>query len=86
VGLTNVTYDVQVTTNLVGTWATLGKISSTQTNFSFTDLNNTESLLPFAMPLRGLVTRFLDGAARRKLFAPLLPKTSFGVSGLRFGE
>jgi hypothetical protein len=43
-GLTNVTYDVQSTTNLAGTWATLGKISSTQTNFSFTDLNNTASL------------------------------------------
>jgi hypothetical protein len=44
IGLTNVTYDVQTTTNLAGTWATLGKISSTQTNFSFTDLNNSESL------------------------------------------
>jgi hypothetical protein len=43
-GLTNVTYDVQVATNLNGTWATLGKVSSTQTNFSFTDLNNNNSL------------------------------------------
>jgi len=37
VGLTNVTYAVQGATNLAGTWATLGKVSSTQTNFSFTD-------------------------------------------------
>jgi hypothetical protein len=35
-GLTNVTYDVQATTNFA-TWATLGKISSAQTNFNFTD-------------------------------------------------
>jgi hypothetical protein len=37
-GLTNVVYNVQTSTNLA-TWATLGKVSSTQTNFSFTDLN-----------------------------------------------
>ncbi|HEV7925017.1 MAG TPA: hypothetical protein VGR14_06670, partial [Verrucomicrobiae bacterium] len=43
IGLTNVTYTVQSATNLAGTWATLGKVSSTQTNFSFTDLD-TESL------------------------------------------
>jgi len=43
VGLTNVTYTVQGATNLAGTWATLGKVSSAQTNFSFTDLD-TESL------------------------------------------
>ena len=35
-GLTNVVYDVQSTTNLLGTWATLGKIADTQTNFFFT--------------------------------------------------
>jgi hypothetical protein len=38
-GLTNVTYAVQGTTNLAGTWATLGKVSSTQTNFVFTNWN-----------------------------------------------
>jgi len=43
VGLTNVIYTVQDATNLAGTWATLGKVSSTQTNFSFTD-PHTESL------------------------------------------
>jgi hypothetical protein len=37
VGLTNVVYDVQGTTNLLMTWPTLGKVASTQTNFSFTD-------------------------------------------------
>jgi hypothetical protein len=36
-GLTNVVYDVQASTNLAR-WATLGKVSSAQTNFSFTDL------------------------------------------------
>jgi len=42
IGLTNVTYCVQETTDLLGawTWATLGKVSSGQTTFSFTDLNN----------------------------------------------
>jgi hypothetical protein len=39
-GLTNVLYDVQITTNLLGTWATLGKIADTQTNFSFTNYNS----------------------------------------------
>jgi hypothetical protein len=43
VGLTNVTYAVQVASNLAGTWATLGRVSSTQTNFTFTD-PDTESL------------------------------------------
>ncbi len=37
VGLTNVTYSVQWASNLSGTWATLAKVSSAQTNFSFTD-------------------------------------------------
>jgi hypothetical protein len=36
-GLTNVTYAVQSTTSLPGTWATLGKVSAGQTNFSFTN-------------------------------------------------
>lgn len=36
-GLTNVVYNVQTSTNLE-TWATLGRVSSIQTNFSFTDL------------------------------------------------
>jgi hypothetical protein len=35
-GLTNVTYTVQATTNL-GTWATLGKVAGSQTNFDFID-------------------------------------------------
>jgi hypothetical protein len=43
VGLTNVTYTVQSATNLAGTWATLGKVTSAQTNFTFTD-PDTESL------------------------------------------
>lgn len=38
-GLTNVTYAVQSTTNLAGTWATLGKVSNTRTNFAFTNWN-----------------------------------------------
>ena len=37
-GLTNVTYDVQATTDF-GTWATLGKVAGNQTNFSFIDPN-----------------------------------------------
>ena len=37
-GLTNVTYAVQATTNF-GTWATLGKVAGTQTNFTFIDPN-----------------------------------------------
>jgi len=39
-GLTNVTYSVQGTTNLLSTWATLGKVSNTGTNFSFTNWNS----------------------------------------------
>ncbi|MGB7747664.1 MAG: hypothetical protein WBN75_10300 [Verrucomicrobiia bacterium] len=38
-GLTNVTYNVQGVTNLLGTWATLGKVSNNQTNFNFTNWN-----------------------------------------------
>jgi hypothetical protein len=38
-GLTNVVYDVQDVTNLSGTWATLGKVSSAGTNFLFADPN-----------------------------------------------
>jgi hypothetical protein len=37
IGLTNVVYNVLGATNLLTTWPTLGKNSSTQTNFSFTD-------------------------------------------------
>jgi hypothetical protein len=36
-GLTNVTYAVQGTTELPGTWATLGKVSANQLNLSFTN-------------------------------------------------
>lgn len=36
-GLTNVTYAVQATTNLVGVWTTVGQVSTTRTNFSFTN-------------------------------------------------
>jgi hypothetical protein len=39
IGLTDVVYDVQYVTNLLGTWATLGKVPCTQTNFAFTDPN-----------------------------------------------
>jgi hypothetical protein len=39
-GLTNVTYAVQGATNLAGTWATLGKVSCTTTNFAFTNWNS----------------------------------------------
>ena len=38
-GLTNVTYAVQATTNLGGTWTTLGQVSNTRTNFAFTNWN-----------------------------------------------
>jgi hypothetical protein len=40
VRLTNVVYNVQRTTNLLGTCRTIGKIADTQTNFSFTDYNS----------------------------------------------
>jgi len=39
-GLTNVTYSVQGTTNLASTWATLGRVANTQTNFGFTNWNS----------------------------------------------
>jgi hypothetical protein len=38
-GLTNVTYNVQGVTNLLGTWATLGKVSNNRTGFVFTNWN-----------------------------------------------
>jgi len=38
-GLTNVVYNVQAATNLTATWATLGNVSSSQTNFTFADPN-----------------------------------------------
>jgi hypothetical protein len=37
-GLTNVSYNVQATTNFV-TWVTLANVPSSQTNFTFTDTN-----------------------------------------------
>ncbi|SPE60350.1 hypothetical protein SBV1_410053 [Verrucomicrobia bacterium] len=37
-GLTNVVYNVQSLTNFSAAWATLGKVSATQTNFTFTAL------------------------------------------------
>ncbi|HUD48001.1 MAG TPA: hypothetical protein VMR33_14295 [Candidatus Baltobacteraceae bacterium] len=43
-GLTNVVYNVEFATNLLGTWATLDKIADTQTNFSFTDYNSNNPL------------------------------------------
>ena len=39
-GLTNVVYNIQAATNLLGTWTTLGRITSTQTNFGFTNWNS----------------------------------------------
>jgi hypothetical protein len=39
-GLTNVTYSVRGSTNLLSTWATLGSVANTQTNFSFTNWNS----------------------------------------------
>ena len=41
-GLTNVVYNVQTSTNQVA-WSTLGRVSSIQTNFSFTDPNSKTS-------------------------------------------
>ena len=38
-GLTNVVYNVQAATNLTATWATLGNVSYSQTNFTFADPN-----------------------------------------------
>ena len=38
-GLTNVTYSVQGTTNLMLSWSTLGKVANTQANFGFTNWN-----------------------------------------------
>jgi hypothetical protein len=39
-GLTNVTYSVQGTTNLMSTWSTLGKVANSQTDFNFTNWNS----------------------------------------------
>jgi len=39
-GLTNVTYSVQGTTNLMLSWSTLGKVANTQANFGFTNWNS----------------------------------------------
>ena len=41
-GLTSVVYNVQTSTNLAS-WATRGRVSNPQTNFSFTDLNTGQS-------------------------------------------
>lgn len=38
-GLTNVAYDVQGVPNLLGAWATLGKVANPVTNFNFTNYN-----------------------------------------------
>jgi len=38
-GLTNVTYSVQSTANLMSPWSTLGKVANTRTNFGFTNWN-----------------------------------------------
>ncbi len=38
-GLTNVTYSVQGTTNLMSTWSTVGKVANSQTDFNFTNWN-----------------------------------------------
>jgi len=36
-GLTNVTYNVQGVTNLLGSWTTLGRVANAATNFGFTN-------------------------------------------------
>jgi hypothetical protein len=37
---TNVVYNVQGLTNLLGSWTTLGRVATSATNFSFTNWNN----------------------------------------------
>lgn len=39
-GLTNVIYNVQAATNLLGTWTTLSRVINSQTNFCFTNWNS----------------------------------------------
>jgi len=39
-GLTNVIYNVQGATNLLGNWATLGRMANSTTNFNFTNWNS----------------------------------------------
>jgi hypothetical protein len=39
-GLTNVAYNVQGVTNLLGTWTTLGRVANPQTDFGFTNWNS----------------------------------------------
>jgi hypothetical protein len=39
-GLTNVVYNVQSTTNVSGNWTTLGRVANTLTNFAFTNWNS----------------------------------------------
>jgi len=39
-GLTNVVYNVQSGTNLLGNWTTLGRVADTTTNFGFTNWNS----------------------------------------------
>ena len=38
-GLTNVVYNMQGITNLLGGWTTLGRVLNTATNFGFTNWN-----------------------------------------------
>jgi hypothetical protein len=38
-GQTNVIYNVQGVTNLLGSWTTLGRVANTATNFGFTNWN-----------------------------------------------
>jgi hypothetical protein len=39
-GQTNVVYNVQGVTNLLGSWTTLGRVAGTTTNFAFTNWNS----------------------------------------------
>ena len=39
-GLTNVVYNVQGVTSLLGSWTTLGRFANTATNFGFTNWNS----------------------------------------------
>ena len=39
-GLTDVLYNVQGVTNLLGSWATLGRVANSSTNFGFTNWNS----------------------------------------------
>jgi len=41
-GLTNIVYNVQSATNLLGSWTTLGRVANTTTNFAFTNWNSSQ--------------------------------------------